>query len=75
MTIRYQDDGKIPLYECNQLHKKHGEKTCQSLRGDRIERRWSASSWRRCVPGQLEVSMAAIDQISQRQGGPTASGN
>ncbi len=37
MTIRYLDDGKIPLYECNQLHKQHGEKTCQSLRGDRID--------------------------------------
>ena len=25
MTIRYMDDGKIPLYECNQLHKRLGD--------------------------------------------------
>jgi hypothetical protein len=37
MTIRYMDDGHVPLYECNQLHKHLGEKTCQSLRGDGID--------------------------------------
>jgi DNA invertase Pin-like site-specific DNA recombinase len=66
MTIRYMDDGKIPLYECNQLHKQHGEKTCQSLRGDRIDEAVARAFLEAMQPAQLEVSMAAIDQISQQ---------
>ena len=66
MTIRYMDDGKIPLYECNQLHKNRGEKTCQSLRGDRIDEAVVRVFLEAMRPAQLEVSMAAIDQISQQ---------
>ena len=66
MTIRYMDDGKIPLYECNQLHKNLGEKTCQSLRGDRIDAAVAVAFLEAMRPAQLEVSMAAIDQIAQR---------
>ncbi|SIO10822.1 Site-specific DNA recombinase [Singulisphaera sp. GP187] len=66
MTIRYMDDGKIPLYECNQLHKNRGEKTCQSLRGDRIDAAVARVFLEAMRPAQLEVSMAAIDQISQQ---------
>lgn len=66
MTIRYMDDGKIPLYECNQRHKNHGEKTCQSLRGDRIDAAVARVFLEAMRPAQLEVSMAAIDQISQQ---------
>ena len=65
MTIRYMDDGKIPLYECNQLHKNRGEKTCQSLRGDRIDEAVARVFLEAMRPAQLEVSMAAIDQISR----------
>jgi DNA invertase Pin-like site-specific DNA recombinase len=66
MTIRYMDNGRIPLYECNQLHKQHGEKTCQSLRGDRIDEAVACVFLEAMKPAQLEVSMAAIDQISQQ---------
>jgi hypothetical protein len=66
MTIRYMDDGKIPLYECNQLHKQRGEKTCQSLRGDRIDEAVAGVFLEAMRPAQLEVSMAAIDQISEQ---------
>jgi hypothetical protein len=66
MTIRYMDDGKIPLYECNQLHKQRGEKTCQSLRGDRIDETVARVFLEAMRPAQLEVSMAAIDQISEQ---------
>ena len=66
MTIRYMDDGKIPLYECNQLHKNLGEKTCQSLRGDRIDAAVARVFLEAMEPAQLEVSMAAIDRISQQ---------
>jgi hypothetical protein len=66
MTIRYRDDGTIPLYECNQLHKQHGAKTCQSLRGDRIDEAVARVFLEAMQPAQLEVSMAAIDQIAQQ---------
>ena len=66
MTIRYMDDGKIPLYECNQLHKNRGEKTCQSLRGDRIDEAVARAFLEAMRPAKLEVSMAAIDQISDQ---------
>src|SRR3954467_13766780 len=66
MTIRYMDDGKVPVYECNQLHKNRGEKTCQSLRGDRIDEAVARAFLEAVRPAQLEVSMAAIDQISDQ---------
>jgi DNA invertase Pin-like site-specific DNA recombinase len=66
MTIRYMDDGKTPLYECNQLHKQYGEKTCQSLRGDRVDEAVARVLLEAMQPAQLEVSMAAIDQISEQ---------
>ena len=66
MTVRYMDDGKIPLYECNQLHKNLGEKTCQSLRGDGIDAAVARAFLEAMRPAQLEVSMAAIDQIAEQ---------
>jgi len=66
MTIRYMDNGNIPLYECNQLHKQLGEKSCQSLRGDRIDVVVAGTFLEAMRPAQLEVSMAAIDQIAQQ---------
>ena len=66
MTIRYMGNGKIPLYECNQLHKQLGEKSCQSLRGDRIDVAVAGTFLEAMRPAQLEVSMAAIDQIAQQ---------
>jgi len=66
MTIRYIDNCNIPLYECNQLHKQLGEKSCQSLRGDRIDVVAAGTFLEAMRPAQLEVSMAAIDQIAQQ---------
>ncbi|MBV8431113.1 MAG: recombinase family protein, partial [Solirubrobacterales bacterium] len=66
MTIRYRDDGKNPLYECNQLHKNLGEKTCQSLRGDGIDAAVATVFLEALQPAELEVSMAAIDQIAEQ---------
>jgi len=53
MTIRYMDNGKIPLYECNQLHKQLGEKSCQSLRGDRIDAAVAGTFLEAMRPAQL----------------------
>jgi hypothetical protein len=54
------------LYECNQLHKNLGEKTCQSLRGDGIDEAVAAVFLEAIQPAELEVSMAAIDQIADQ---------
>jgi DNA invertase Pin-like site-specific DNA recombinase len=66
MTIRYMSDGKIPLYECNQLHNQFGEKTCQSLRGDRIDEAVAHAVLEAMQPAQFEVSMAAIEQLADQ---------
>jgi hypothetical protein len=66
MTIRYMDDGKVPIYECNRLHNAFGEKVCQSLRGDRIDAAVAAAFLEAMRPAELEVSMAAIDQIAEQ---------
>src|SRR5207245_8794663 len=66
MTVRYMSDGKIPLYECNQLHKQLGEKSCQSLRGDRIDEAVARAFLEAMQPAQLEVSMAAIEQMAEQ---------
>jgi Recombinase zinc beta ribbon domain len=66
MTIRYMSEGKIPLYECNQLHKQHGEKSCQSLRGDGIDEAVARAFLEAMQPAQLEVSMAAIEQMAEQ---------
>ena len=66
MTVRYMDDGRTPLCECNQLHKSLGEKTCQSLRGDGIDAAVVGVFLEAMQPAELEVSMAAIDQIAEQ---------
>jgi hypothetical protein len=66
MSIRYMDDGKVPMYECNRLHNAFGEKVCQSLRGDRIDAAVAAVFLEALQPAELEVSMAAIDQIAEQ---------
>ena len=66
MTIRYLDDGKVPLYECNRLHNAFGEKVCQSLRGDRIDAAVVAVFLEAMRPAELEVSLAAIDQVAEQ---------
>ncbi|MBV8432336.1 MAG: recombinase family protein [Solirubrobacterales bacterium] len=66
MTTRYRDDGKIALYECDQLHKDLGEETCPSLRGDGIDAAVAAVFLEAMRPAEREVAMAAIDQIAEQ---------
>ena len=62
MTIRYLK-GNIPSYECNQLHKQHGGKTCQSTRGDKIDRAVAAALLEAITPAQLEISLATFEAL------------
>jgi len=66
MTVRYLDDGLTPCYECNQYHKKRGGKTCQSIRGDGIDAAVARIFLEAMQPAQLEVSMAALEQVEAR---------
>ncbi len=66
MTICYIENGNSNVYACNQLHKQHGEKPCQSLRGDRLDAAVAGTFLEAMRTAQLEVSMTAIDQIAQQ---------
>src|SRR5579864_7711463 len=37
MGIRYQRNGSLLMYECHQLHSQLAARTCQTMRGDRID--------------------------------------
>jgi hypothetical protein len=66
MTVRYLDDGRTPSYQCNHYHKKAGGKTCQSIRGDEIDAAVARIFLEAMQPAQLEVSMAALEQVEAR---------
>lgn len=62
MSVRYLK-GQIPSYECNQLHKQRGGKTCQSLRGDGVDRAVAAALLEAMTPAQLEISIATFEAL------------
>jgi len=66
MTIRYLDDGVTPCYSCNQVHKQLAGKTCQTLRGDGVDAAVARIFLEAMQPAQLEVSMAALEQLEAR---------
>jgi DNA invertase Pin-like site-specific DNA recombinase len=66
MTVRYLKDGSIPSYECNSVHARYADPTCQSMRGDGIDAAVVRTFLEAMRPAQLEVSMAAFDQIAAR---------
>lgn len=64
MSVRYHEDGKTPTYECNGIHSHFAGATCQSMRGDAIDAAVARVFLEAMRPAQLEVSMAALDQIA-----------
>jgi DNA invertase Pin-like site-specific DNA recombinase len=64
MTVRYLKNGSIPSYECNSVHSRYAGATCQSMRGDAIDAAVARAFLEAMRPAQLEVSMAAFDQIA-----------
>jgi DNA invertase Pin-like site-specific DNA recombinase len=64
MTVRYLENGSIPSYECNSVHSRYAGATCQSMRGDAIDAAVAQAFLEAMRPAQLEVSMAAFDQIA-----------
>ncbi len=66
MSIRYQRDGSVLMYECHQLHSQLAMRTCQTMRGDRIDQAVVACFLEAIGPAHLEVALAALDQVEAR---------
>jgi DNA invertase Pin-like site-specific DNA recombinase len=66
MSIRYQRDGSLVMYECNQAHRQRGTKTCQTMRGDRIDRAVVQCFLEAIQPAHLEVALSALDALEAR---------
>jgi DNA invertase Pin-like site-specific DNA recombinase len=63
MSVRYLENGATPCYECNERHTQLAGPTCQSIRGDRVDAAVARVFLEALQPAQLEVSLAALDQI------------
>jgi DNA invertase Pin-like site-specific DNA recombinase len=66
MGIRYQRNGSVLMYECHQLHSQLAARTCQTMRGDRIDQAVVACFLEAIEPAHLEVALAALDQVEAR---------
>ena len=64
MTVRYLKNGSIPSYECNSVRSHYAGSNCQSMRGDEVDAAVAQAFLEAMRPAQLEVSMAAFDQIA-----------
>jgi DNA invertase Pin-like site-specific DNA recombinase len=66
MGIRYQRNGSLLMYECHQLHSQLAARTCQTMRGDRIDQAVVACFLEAIEPARLEVALSALDQVEAR---------
>src|SRR5258708_9231864 len=66
MTIRYQRNGSLLMYECHQIHSQLAGKTCQTMRGDRIDQAVVESFLQAIEPANLEVALPALAQVEAR---------
>lgn len=66
MSIRYQRNGSLLMYECHQLHSQLAARTCQTMRGDRIDQAVVACFLEAIEPAHLEVALSALDQVEAR---------
>jgi len=63
MGIRYQRNGSLLMYECHQLHSQLAARTCQTMRGDRIDQAVVACFLEAIEPAHLEVALSALDRV------------
>lgn len=63
MSIRYQRNGSLLMYECHQLHSQLAARTCQTMRGDRIDQAVVVCFLEAIEPAHLEVALSALDQV------------
>ena len=65
MRIRYMEDGATPIYECVG-ERPFGGGTCQWFRGDGVDGAVARTFLEAIRPAQLEVSIAALEQVEAR---------
>jgi DNA invertase Pin-like site-specific DNA recombinase len=65
MVVRYSQPD-IPCYLCNYARAHFGGKTCQFIRGDGVDEAVARVFLEAMQPAQLEVSMAALEQVEAR---------
>src|SRR6266700_7167554 len=63
MNVRYLMDGSIPNYECRQAHAQLAEKTCQTMRGDEIDRGVATCFLEAIEPSRLSVSLTTLEEL------------
>lgn len=66
MSVRYLQDGSVWAYVCAQAHSQRAEKTCQFLIGNEVDDVIAQAYLDAMHPAQLEISMAAFEQIEGR---------
>src|SRR6516164_5018565 len=66
MTVRYQRDGSLLIYECSQAHTQLAVKTCQTMRGERIDQAVAHCFLEAIEPARLEIALAALAQLEAR---------
>jgi hypothetical protein len=66
MSVRYLGKGATPSYECNQVHKEQGGRTCQSIRGDGVDAAVTRLFLEALQPAQLDVSLATLQEIEDQ---------
>jgi DNA invertase Pin-like site-specific DNA recombinase len=65
MSVRYRERSNV-IYACAHIHSHFGLPYCQSFRGDQVDAAVAQAFLEAMQPAQLEVSMAAIDQLAER---------
>ena len=65
MRTKYMEDGATPIYECVG-ERSFGGGTCQQFRGDGVDRAVAQTFLEAIRPAELEVSMAALEQVEAR---------
>jgi DNA invertase Pin-like site-specific DNA recombinase len=66
MSVRYQREGSVLVYECNQAHAQLAVKTCQTMRGDRIDQSVAQVFLEAIEPAHLEVALSALAHLEAR---------
>src|SRR5215470_3572770 len=66
MTVRYQRDGSLLIYECSQAHTQLAVRTCQTMRGERIGQAVVHCFLQAIEPARLEIALATLAQLEAR---------
>jgi DNA invertase Pin-like site-specific DNA recombinase len=66
MAVYYRSGDRVPQYQCHHARRQYGDEACQLVRGDHVDKAVARTLLEAMQPAQLEVSMAAVEQIEAR---------